>query len=547
MKNILKTLIILAFLNPIDLNAQKRFTVETQITEKGKSKGSYYLGTDRNGYLYYETYKSIFIGIGTIPVLYLKIVNPHNNQLLYDGKLQSSTLKKNGYKYISFEFFNNTPFIICRKKEDLSGSDYYAQEISHLGELIGRPFKIGSKGVCKGFKSGGSKNISKGLFYYFDKTSKEKYFITDLGCSGNSEETEFKLMHLNNTNNELFEENYNVPINSSYNNLEFVVKNGKAYLSFAVITREKVEGKLFKEDVLRNYLYALNFDGSVESIDLDLGSELAPSSISVTENNGKIIVTGKAVMNETNKIVGIYTGNIDTETNEIKDLKINNFNEELISHFFNKRQKEIANKKEQDLELVDDFKIMDNIKTADGGSIQFLQKYKVYTQTTSTMNSNGMSTFDTQTIYQYGDIIFYKTDHLGEVSWVNVMRFNQKYTNYDPEISYKLMENNGKIMMIHQNFTKFDSDNTDFSNTDALNIAPNGNIKNRSVVFVTSFNQKGEFTHYPVINLMKEKMVFSPLRVAADVKEGKFIIASTPTKLFKSKKRLQLKTIKLIY
>jgi hypothetical protein len=525
--------LLISFLTFYQANGQS-YEIRNIELEKSKSYGAYVIGIDEKGYVYTEGVRQ-FLSFRTY---WLKVYDPGLGKMIAEKSTKFKTLDDLGYRYLYFRFIDHKPILVVRSK-DITDKQYYAFDIDHNLNILGGAYPIGNQAQCGGLLVGGTgKGIGRDL--KISKASDRSItFLSDLTCSRDKALT-FQLKVLNEYGNELFSSEVEFEDLNPIKKSELVALSERQSFFYIEYDRvEKVEGKLFRQQMTYQRLFAISSFGDVVEIDLELNEAESISSFQMIASGDELLVTGLLAEGDRDHFIGVFSGKIDPATNTFKSMKTNYFTEEFATQYWTKFEKERIKRKEKKPSLGSGFKLLDHFTTADSGAVYFAQKYelKEVTQTTSSPTTGGRLSTDYH--HYYTDLVVIKINKEGELSWNALIPIEQHTINYDPGVGFVAASNNNEIIVMHLSSTiKEEEINKGEVITERRRIRDR--IKNE--VAITRISINGVLSTKNVINLREEKMSFDPSAVSVDQEKKVFIFINTPTSIFK-RKRTQLKVV----
>lgn len=505
---------------------------------KGKSRGAAYIGMDDKGYIYTTSFKIRHFGIVAIAVPFVKVFDSRSGQIVTEKKLNNKKqLKAKGYEYVSFTFFEDQPVIICKKKKaSKKGFYYFGFEVDHKMNIKSKkPFKYSRYQKCKGFLKSGAGGLTKTYDHIAEDGTTT--VVSNLTCDAtNAKKQRLLIIQLDGEEHKelrRLKTNLEIPAISRIS----TVSNGdKIYLSIQTSERQKIDGKLLRRMIYENRFFVINEDDEVIEIELKLSKDdYRMGHFKLFANEGEVILNGQVLKNETNSFIGVFSGRIIPQEDDIQDLDIKLFDVDFVSQYLTDRQKKKtekrAAKKGGDVSA-GGFILMDYLKTDDEGAVNLYQKYRVVVHTTTTTNSSGVSTTKQTYYYYYEDVIAVKTSKEGELDWVKLIPIQQVTTNFDPGMGYVATQKEGEIFLMHR------ASNKDAETINEGSRQKRGRLRDRmpNKVAITKISNKGELTSEIITQEKQDKIYFLPNEVAVDEKNQRFIMLNTSRKLFSRKK-----------
>lgn len=526
-------LIVFCLIVENKLNAQS-YDVRDIILERSKSYGAYMLGVDANGYVYAEGTRQFL----SFRRYWLKVYDPQRGKMIAERSTKFKTLEEQGYRYLYFRFIDQKPIIVVRSK-NINDKEYYAFDIDHNLNLLGGAYKIGRQAQCGGLLVGGTgKGAGRDL-----KVSKAAdgsiTFLSDLTCSRASD-LSFELMIVNEYGNELYTADVEFEGLNPFNKSVLVaLSERKSYFYLSYDRVEKVEGKLFKQQVNYQRLFSINAFGDVHEIDLALDDDIRLSSFQMVAVGEELFVTGLLAEGKQDDFVGLFSGKIDPSTDTFTAMKTHYFTEEFATMYWTKFEKERAKRKGNKPTLGSGFKLLDYFATPDSGAIYFAQKYilQEVTQTAATPSMGTRLSVDYH--HYYTDLVVVKVSKDGDIEWTSLVPIEQHTINYNPGRGFIAALHDDEVVLLHlSSVVKEEEINKGELVTEKRKIRDR--LKNE--VALTRIVSDGQLTSKNILNLREERMSFNPASIAVDNERQLFTFLTTPNSLFK-RKRTRMKII----
>lgn len=534
MKIILSLLLITFFTFS---HAQSSYNVIDFETEKAKSVGSSVVGVDKDGYIYTTSIKYTYIVIGKLMRVYLKVFNAKSGEMVAEVQLEKSKeLRGRGMEYITIDFIDNKPTIICEKSKSEIPKKFYGIHIDRNGRLEGTAFEIGKSGECSGFMN--RKNNSYSKLYHQEMKQGTLTFISSITCKGD-ELSSYRVLELN--KDQEVENTYTFGLNyESVSSLSFTESGDNLYLKADTDEKEKVDGKLFKRNVTTHRLFKISRkDGSITEIQIEnnfLPLKVGDFMLKPVSNG--VLLSGQIIGEK--GFIGLFTAILDEETNEIKDIQTEDFDIDFVTKYWSDKQKEKEERRrdrkgetEDDENFSTDFELMEAYETSDNGMISIYQEFDLRVVTTTSRDANGITTTDTDYYYYYKDVIIVKTREDGTIEYTKLLPFYQLTVNYDPGIGYSALRDGNDIYFMHGT-----------SNVTAQNIEEGkksdkkSRLRDRRInhISITHLNEKGDVDTEQVLDVKEQNVSSDPNNFAVDEKNRQFIVVSPNTKMFNTKK-----------
>lgn len=535
----MKTLTVIFIL--ISTLSYSQYDINVIELEKAKSRGASFQGIDDQGYIYATSFRSFNIILTVITTDWIKVINPVNRSIVTEQKVDKKGISDRGYRYEKFDFIEGRPAYIVTKKSDLEEKFFYAFEVDRTLRLLSEPYKIGKKSSCKGFFASGSKSFTSGVEYYKNSKTGNRTFVSDITCS-NDDELNFYAVKLNENNNVLFDFDFSLPLQGDIDKSNIFVSGNKIYFSIGVTNKEKVEGRLLRQNITTNYLFVIDEYGEVREIDIELGNDQVASEASFSSGESNILVSGQIVNKRTNRLEGLFSASLDPDYAEFNNLEKHKFEEEFITRFWSKYEKRRAERGNKDASLTPNFILVERYETDDGGAVFLYQKRVVRVVSRTTTSASGMVQYYSSTYYYYQDVIAAKMNSNGYIDWVELFPLDNVYIDFDPGPSFRSAQKDGDVYIIHSANEKLidqinNSDSKEYSSGFQLFQTRNPDVA------ISKVNLNGEVTAKK-LDLDNEDIHFSARSTGVENDENKFIMLSTPRTMFGVQKRTKVVEVK---
>jgi hypothetical protein len=534
----MKNLIAFIFIGLLNFSyTQTSYNVTELETTKGKTRGSSFVGIDESGFIYTTSYKSTYIVVGMLVRSYLKVFSATSGEMYAEVPLEKSKdLKRLGMEYISFEFINKKPTIICKKRKAEKPEDYYGIHINERGKIEGNPFKIGASGDCSGFMKRG-KSFYSGVYY--EKSNDGSFtFISDVSCNGDDLKT-YRVLDLDENMEE--ENSYTFKLDfESVSNLSFLNSGDYMYLKADTREREKVDGKLFKRTIVTHRLYKISRkDGDLTEIEVEESFEpLKIGDFRMKSVSNGVLLSGQIIQEK--GFAGLFTAIIEERTDEIIDIQTEDFDIDFVTKYWSDRQKRKKERKrnrkgedENDENFSTNFQLMETFETSDNGLISVFQEFILRVVTRTSTDANGNMTTTTDYYYYYKDVIIVKTKEDGTIEYTEILPFYQLTVNYDPGKGYSAIKNGNDIYFLHGTSNEMEE-----MIEEGKKSRKKSRRKDRAIQYIsiTHLNESGDVDTETVLDLKEYPVSTDPNNVAEDKKNKQFVIVSPVTKMFKRKR-----------
>lgn len=518
-------------------NAQNGYNIVEFETEKGKSKGSSVVGVDKDGFIYATSVKYTYIVIGNLARLYLKVFDAKSGAMVAEVPLEKSKeLKERGMEYVSMEFIDEKPTIICKKSKSEIPKKFYGIELGNDGKLKGEVFEIGESGECSGFLNRNNNSYSN--VYHQEMKQGTLTFITSITCKGD-ELSSYRVVELN--KNQEVENTYTFGLNyESVSGLNFTESGDNLYLKADTEEREKVDGKLFKRSITTHRLFKINRqDGSITEIGIeDNFLPLKVGDFMLKPVSNGVLLSGQIIGEK--GFVGLFTGVLNEETDKVENIQTEDFDIDFVTKYWSDKQKEKEERRrdrkgetEDDENFSTDFELMEAYETSDNGMISIFQEFDLRIVTTTSRDANGVTTTDTDYYFYYKDVIIVKTREDGTIEYTKLLPFYQLTINYDPGIGYSALRDGNDIYFLHGT-----------SNEVANNIEEGKKSKKKSRfrdrlinhISITHLDENGDVDSEQVLDVKELDITTNPNNFAVDEKNRQFVVVSPITKMFNYKR-----------
>lgn len=451
---IAKILVISLVFNLYSQNHSVEFLDE----QKTVSKGASFIGMDENGYVYASSFRNFYAVFTYVMHSYIKVYDSRDGRIVAEKRIDTNRdLSKMGYNLMRFMINNNKPVFLCKKIGKLEDNDYYLVDLDEKLNITSEPYKVGYNSECKSF----FKTSSSDLYFFEDLESSLNLTISDKSCRSD----EVISLHgiLRDKNNEMIHEFPLILELERINQISATIYNeNKYYLKVLSLERKKKEGKLFKQTERSHILLSLNSEGEVKEIDLDvLGPGVDIGAFRMIKSKGQLLFSGQVIDKATKKFLGVFTGKINPETDEITDISEQYFESEFVERFWTEKQSRKSEKrrdkgKDDGQGFNGNYKLIDYIATDDGGFVNFYQKYWIQVVTSTRTDANGMTYTTTDYYYHYKDLIPVKTNKDGRIEWVELIPITQVTVNYDPGTSFLATQKSEDVFIFYNSSNEQD-------------------------------------------------------------------------------------------
>jgi hypothetical protein len=517
---IIKILFLTLAFNSISQNHSVEFMQE----QKTKSRGATFIGMDENGYAYARSYRTFYAVMTYITHSYIKVYDSRNGNVITEKRIDSDKeLSRMGYTLLRFMLNDDKPVFLLKKKGKSKGdSDYYLVDVNEKLNTIGSPYKVGYSADCKSFIK-----TTSDLYFFEDKETSLNLTFTDKSCRTDDEISLYGI--LRDKNNELINDFSFILEVPKINQLTATIYDkDKYYISVLSIDRKKKAGKLFKQTERSQFLFALDRDGELTEIDIDI---LSPGffigAFRMVKSDGAILFTGQIIDSSNKKFVGVFSGKIDPKTDEITEVNEQFFDKEFVERFWSEKQTKKSSKKKAKGKADDSegfkgtFKLIDYIATDDGGFVNFYQKYwvQVVTRTTTT---NGVTTTTTDYYYHYTDLVPVKTNKDGEIEWVELLPVSQVTVNYDPGTSF-LATQKGEDVFVFYNSSNEQDEMLETGQKSEKRKKLKDRVQRNATI--AKISNDGKVSYETVIDMREERKVrFDPTSMGIDEKNQRIVM-----------------------
>lgn len=509
-------------------------TVEFLDEQKTVSKGSAFIGMDENGYVYASSFRNFYAVFSYIIHSYIKVYDSRDGRVITEKRIDvNKELSKLGYTYLSFMINDKKPVFLCKKRGKTEDNDYYLVDLDEKLNMVSDPYKVGYNSECKSF----FKTSSVDLYFSEDEETRLNLSITDKSCKSD----EVVSLHgiLRDKDNKMIHEFPLIIEVERINQLSATIYDeNKYYLKVLSLERKKKEGKLFKKTERNHILLSLNSDGEVNEIDLDvLGPGVEVGAFRLVKSNGQLLFSGQVIDTEKKKFLGVFTGKIDPETDEISDINEQYFESEFVERFWTEKQTKKSekrrNKGKDDGEgFTGNYKLIDYFSTDDGGVVSFYQKYWVQVVTSTRTDANGVTYTTTDYYYHYKDLVPVKTNKDGQIEWVELIPVSQVTVNYDPGTSFLATQKDEDVFIFYNSSNEQDEMLEEGRKSEKRKKLKDRVQRNATIAKISN---EGIVSYETVIDMRDERRVyFDPGSMGID-KENHRIIMINNTKRKKSR------------
>lgn len=530
-------IVIIGFIN--FSYAQDSYNVIELETSKGKTRGSSFVGIDEDGFIYTMSMKTTYIVVGMLTKSYLKVFNAKTGELHVEVPLEKSkSLRGRSMEYVSLSFVDKKPTIICKKVKAEKPYTYYGIHIDRNGQLVSDAFEVGISGDCSGFGKRG-KSFYSGV-YQFKGDNGEATFISDVTCRKDELKT-FRVLELN--KNLEVENNYSFKLDfESVSNLTYErgKGNNKAYVKVETRDRKKVDGKLFKRWITTHRLFQVDRESGALN-EINVKEKLEPLTIGdfrLKAVDEGVLLSGQIIQEK--GFAGLFTAIVDKNTNEISNIKTEDFDIDFVTKYWSDRQKKKEERRrnrkgetEDDENFSTRFELMETFKTNDEGLISVFQDFELDIVTRTTTDANGVTTTTTDYYYYYRDVIVVKTGQDGKIEYTKILPFYQVTMNYDPGKGYSALQRDNDLYFLHGTSNEIN---------DMIEEGKKSKRKSRwrdrriQYASITHLDSNGEINTEQVLDLRERNVSIDPNNVAADKKNEQFVIVSPVMKMFNYKR-----------
>jgi len=514
----------------------QQYEVKSLSTERSKSRGSLFLGKDRQGMIYLASERKFSFILVTIRKPWIKVISSESGALVAEAPLDTKELKNLGYKYITSSFFNDKPVIIVRERTDLRGEFYFAIELDRNLNMVGTPYKIGRSAVCRGFNSGSAKSFSNSITSFFDSRGNATY-ITDITCS-KEQSPKLEVRQLSNQNNELGNFSIQLPTFNPISSMDVVTTDNGIY--FSCVTPEAVRGNLSSGNRMKSHLFFLRPQEEPFPISLELENNEIATELTMIVKENTIEVAGQLIKSETGQLVGVFTAKLNQIENRLNTIEKHYFSEEFITRYWNEKQIRRVTKR-GDITFPNSFKTMDYFSMEDGGTAYILQKHYVERVVSTRASTPGMYTTDVDYYFYYQDVIVCKISPEGALDWTALIPFDVVSLNNDPKRTFVAAHRGGEVLLMHaSNEVRIEMINTQ----KPMDSKDQKRDRLLTEVTISRIDQFGELSAKSVLNLTEFGIHFSPRATAVDQERKQITIIGTPRQLFSLQKKLDIITVR---
>ena len=514
----------------------QQYEVKSLSTERSKSRGSLFLGKDRQGMIYLASERKFSFILVTIRKPWMKVISSESGALVAEAPLDTKELKNLGYKYITSSFFNNKPVIIVRERTDLRGEFYFAIELDRNLNMVGTPYRIGRSAVCRGFNSGSAKSFSNSITSFFDSRGNATY-ITDFTCS-TEQSPELEVIQLSSQNNELERFSVQLPTFNPISSMDVVSTEMGIY--FSCVTPEAARGNFSSGNIMKSHLFFLKPKEEPFPITLELDNNEEATALTMIVKENTIEVAGQLIKSETGQLVGVFTAKLNQTENRLNRIEKHYFSKDFITRYWNEKQIKRVTKRGE-ISFPNAFKTMDYFSMEDGGTAYILQKHYVERVVSTRASTPGMYTTDVDYYFYYQDVIVCKISPEGELLWTALIPLEEVSLNNDPKRTFVAAHRGGDVLLMHaSNEVRIEMINTQ----KPLDSKDQKRDRLLTDVAMSRIDQFGDLTSKSVLNLTEFGIHFSPRATAVDQERKQITIIGTPRQLFSLQKKLDIITVR---
>lgn len=533
-----KTILLLVVVLCSTLCMSQQYNVKSIDLEKSTSRGSTYEGMDNEGYIYASSYRSFNFILFSVVRSWIKVINPEIGSLVTEKNIEK-LVSQRGYRYVDFIVLGNKPMVIVTKKGTVRDENYYAFEVDRNLRLLKDAYKIGEKPTCTGFGSGTGKGFVKGVLMDINETNRRSTFVSDLSCS-KDDKKKLMAVTLNENSNVIHDFKFELDLEGSLSKHKIFTYKDQLYFYTLETTREKVDGKLFKKDVNTAHLYAINSYGEVIEVDLEIGSDYVASEISLVQSGDKVLVSGQIVEAGTSKLLGLFTAEMNTIDETLERIEKQFFDAAFITKFWSDRELDRAERRNNEPILNANFVLADKFNTDDNGAVYLFQKREVQRVTRSSRTAAGAYTTTVYYYYYYTDVIACKVDANAEIAWLELLPLYQLTIDYDIGPSFRAAQKQGDLYLIHA---------ASKEQIDKINAGEHSNERTQfrdryqNQTAITRIDTQGKVNSEALIDNSESRIGFSPIAVANNKEQNKFILLDQQRKLFGKGKHILINSI----
>lgn len=522
MKSITLILALLVVSHSI-IHGQNHY-VEFLDEQKTTSRGSSYIGMDENGYVYSSSFRSFYAVFTNVIHSYIKVYDSKLGNIVVEKRIDMiRDISKMGYTIVQFMIHDQKPVLLLKKRAQEGDQDYYFIDLNERLKIISEPYKVAYNSECKSF----FKTSSVDLYFAEDEETRLRLTISDRSCKADEVVSLYGI--LRDGNNELIHEFPLILELAQLNQLNTTIYDeNKYYLKVLSLERTKEKGKLFKQTERNHILIALNSEGQVKEIDLDiLGPGVEIGAFRLLKSNGQLLFSGQVIDRESKKFLGVFTGKVNPETDEISDINTQYFENDFVERFWTDKQSKKASKrrakgKDDGEGFTGSYKLIDYIATDDGGVVNFYQRYWVKVVTTTRTDANGLTYTTTDYYYNYKDLIPVKTNKDGAIEWVELIPVSQVTVNYDPGTSF-LATQKGEDVYVFYNSSNEQDEMLEMGTRSEKRKRLKDKVQRNATI--AKIDNNGAITYETVIDMGEERKVyFDPGSMGVDETNNRIIM-----------------------
>ncbi len=322
----------------------------------------------------------------------------------------------------------------------------------------------------------------------------------------NRDAEQFALQVFDNTFESLWSKNVTLPYdNDRFAVEEYKVSNTGDVYMMGVIYQDKNRTRRRGKPTYSYTVLAYTKDGDKKrEYRISLDDKFITDLTFEIDNDGDLVCSGFYSNKGTYSIKGTYFFKIDTETKEVYDKNLKEFDFDFITEDYNDRKKERLRRAEEresnrapELFQYDLDKL---ILRSDGGAILVAEQFFIE-QRYNNFNRYGNTTFDI--FYYYNDIIVVNIKPNGEIQWASRIPKRQLTSNDQGYFSsYAMAIGKDKLYFVYNdNGRNFDDD-------------PNNRIRSfngrNSVIALSEVYKDGTVKSYPIASNRDERIITRP-------------------------------------
>lgn len=519
---IITTIVAIVF-GAIQLTIAQVYNVQKLDSEKGKPKGTTFMGVDKDGFMYWSSTKTKNHILFKTTQPWIKVTIPASGSLYTQLYIDNKRFKEKGYKYLTTMFLEEHKLLlIMRKNEgtDEEKSKYFGVEMNQIFSQNSAVFELGEKPYCKGFNSGKQKEFSEAVTYYRDDKGLTT-FLSEVACEWDKNPS-FVAITFDDNYTELAKQKFELPIENNIVETQFVRYKEDLVLNVKSLERVNIDRSTFGDLILINRLFLVKQDGIVELISNDLEPDKVPAQVVLEVRNDELLITGQLIKTNTTVLLGLFSAKYNPDNQIFETTNQTLFSEEYVEKFLDDTKLKSLQKNYGPDYITVNYKLTDRFNTSDGGGLYLIQKR--YAQNINRVVSTSGAYLSVKNSYfYYLDLMVVKINNEGGLDWMTKIPMQKISQNYDPGRGFAAAYKEGSLYLLHS----VESSNKEFTNYEP-NIKQPRKQKSNNFLTVTQVDKKGVFRSEKLLDLTEERISFNTKRVAIDQINDRFLFMTTP-------------------